>query len=442
MSNPDPNNSQEQGAAGWGPPSETPGQAAPGQGAPPPGHEPNGWGAPAQPGQYGQPPAGQWGQPPQQYGQPPAGSWGQPPQQYGQPPAGQWGPQQWGQQPGDRPDHWGQPPGQWGQPQGGQYGQYGSGGPVPPGWGPVPRPGIVPLRPLTLGEIYDGAIRSIRTNPAVMFVFSAILVAISVAIQGVLTWSTFEDLNAFMGMDPEAMQDVSTDSLFATMQGLLVNTGISALAAFLITTILNGLLIHAVSQAVLGRSATLAQVWDAVKGQIPRLLLLSIVVAVMMAALVAVFVGLFAAGAVSESPGLMGLSALGFIFILLPALLVLATFTLLATPALVLERAGVGTALRRSFQLTKRSFWRVLGIYLLTSILVAILAWVISSPSSLFAPLLGSPAAIYVVTLVASVIASAITTPFMAAVVALLYIDVRMRTEALDVELAKAAGQG
>ena len=403
MSNPDPNDPHGQQPPGWGPPGGVPGQGTPN----PQAEEPNAWGGPPQPGQYGQPP-GQWGPPPEgQYGG-----------QYGQPPAGQWGP-----------------------PPAGQYGQYGS-GPLPPGWGPVPRPGIIPLRPLTLGEIYDGAIRSIRTNPAVMFVFSAILVAVSVAIQGVLTWGSFEDLNSFVGMDPEAMQSTNLDSLFATMQSLLVNTSISALVSFLITTILNGLLIHAVSQAVLGRSASLSHVWNAVKGQIPRLLLLSFVVALMMTVLVGVFVGFLAAAAVSENAGLLGLTVLSFIFLLLPALLVLATLTVLATPALVLEHAGVGTALRRSFQLAKRSFWRILGIYLLTTILVALLAGVISSPSSLFAPLLGSPAAIYVASLVASVIASAITTPFMAAVVALLYIDVRMRTEALDVELAKASAQG
>src|SRR5699024_6455267 len=338
MSNPDPNDPHGQQPPGWGPHAGGSGQGSPDPAA---GGPPNAWGQPAQPGQYGQGPAPQ----PGQYGQGP----GPQPGQYGQQP-GQYGPPQYGQQPGEQGQY-----AQYGQ-QPGQYGQYGPGGGAPQGWGPVPRPGIVPLRPLTLGEIYDGAIRSIRTNPAVMFVFSAILVALATAIEGVLTWSSFETLNSLAGMDPQAMQGANMDTLLASMQDLLVKYSISGLATFLITTILNGLLIHAVSQAVIGHSVTLAQVWHAVKAQIPRLLLLSVVVALMMVGLALVFVALFAAAAASGSAGLIGLMVIALIFLLLPGLLALATFTLLATPALVLERAGVGTALRRSFQLAKRSF--------------------------------------------------------------------------------------
>ena len=93
---------------------------------------PQGWG-PA--GQDQNPGYGQQPTPPPGYGQ----------QQYGQP---QWGQPQYGQQ-------------QWGQPQ---------------GWAPPPvQRGIIPLRPLNLGEVFDGAIRAVRANPTVMFGFAAII---------------------------------------------------------------------------------------------------------------------------------------------------------------------------------------------------------------------------------------------------------------------------
>src|SRR3954454_11612465 len=51
-----------------------------------------------------------------------------------------------------------------------------------PGWGGAAaarRPGIVPLRPLSVGEILDGAFRAIRTNPLTMVGVSAVVLAIA-----------------------------------------------------------------------------------------------------------------------------------------------------------------------------------------------------------------------------------------------------------------------
>ncbi|WP_022918167.1 hypothetical protein [Ruania albidiflava] len=449
-----------------------PGQPAPSQhpGGPPaspsstgPGGQgntgPSGWGDAPPPGGYGQQP-GQSGppgyaqQPPPGYGQQPgqdgpgtggpgAGGPGAPPGSAGGPPG--WGPQPppggYGQQPGQQgpPAYGQQPPPGYGQ-QPGSYGQYGAqGAGLPPAWGPAPQPGIIPLRPLTLGEIYDGAIRSIRTNPAVMFVLSAVLVALATLVQGIATWGVFEDLNALVGMDPETLQNVATSSLLATLQSALLGYTISGLVSFLITTILNGLLIHAVSQAVIGRKMSLEEVWHATKRQIPRLLALSLVVSLLLILVAGLSVGIIVLLALSGSTALMALGTVVMLLVLLVSMLAVVTLTVLATPALVLEQSKVFTALRRSFLLTRKMFWRVLGIYLLTALLVGLLGSVISYPVTMIGQVLGSVTFSYVLTLVGSAISLAVTTPFMAAVTALLYIDVRIRLEALDVELARAA---
>lgn len=432
MSQPDP-----PGQNGAEPPREGDPSVPPPPGQQPAAGQPSGWGEAPAPGGYGQPSYGQpgYGQQPS-YGQQPGGGH---PQQggYGQQPPGQYG--GYGQQ----------PPGQYGgygqqQPPGSQfasdYGQYGpQGGGMPPAWGPAPQPGIIPLRPLTLGEIYDGAIRSIRTNPAVMFVLSAVLVALATLVQGIATWGVFEDLNALIGMDPETMSTLDTSSLLATLQSAALGYAVSGLVSFLITTILNGLLIHAVSQAVIGRKMNLEEVWRSTKGQIPRLLLLSLVVTVIMLGVVALIAGLVVLLVLTENFAAIGFGILIGSLLMIVAILAVATLTVLATPALVLERAGVFTALRRSMTLVKQSFWRVLGIYLLTAILVGILSSIIAYPVTIFGQFIGSATGIYALNLVSNVIALSITTPFMAAVTALLYIDVRIRLEALDVELARAA---
>src|SRR3984957_10908449 len=117
--------------------------------------------------------AGEYSQPPPQYG-------------YGQPP---------GRQPGYGPPPGGQAgygPAGYGPPPGGQagYGPAGYGPPPGGGWPPprpsAPKPGVIPLRPLAVGEILDGAFSSIRQNPKATLGLAAILMTIT----GVISTTT------------------------------------------------------------------------------------------------------------------------------------------------------------------------------------------------------------------------------------------------------------
>ena len=345
-------------------------------------------------------------------------------------------------QPGPGQPGYGQPGGPGGPGQPGAYGQYGpsTGGYGPTPMGPAPQPGIIPLRPLTLGEIYDGAFRSIRANPTVMFALSAVVVALLSVIQAIATWNTYEQLNDLLGNLGQANEVADLDAMVQGLQSQLLTSGIGGVVSFIVTTILTGLLIHSVSQSVIGRRMTLGEVWAATRPQIGRLLLLTLAILLAVVLMIGVFVVLVVLAVASGSNGLIivvGLvSLLGMIF----GALFVATVTVLATPALVLERASVGAALRRSFRLTMPTFWRVAGIYLLTTILTAILASIIVYPLQMISQTIGGFGPVTTIAgLVGSTVATALTTPFMAAVIALLYIDIRIRTEGLDLELARAA---
>lgn len=369
----------------------------------------------------------------------------------------------WGPAPGpaDAP-RWGQyAPGQPqdGPPQGGygQYGQYGN--PGPPGGGatgypgyapspPPPRPGIIPLRPLSLGELLDGAFRAIRTNPRVMFGLSAVVVTATALVQLAITWSFFTDLESLLltaseptTSDLEAMDAALTDLL----SQLAVVLGAQTISA-VVTTVLSGLLIVSVSQSVLGRRASLGEVWATARGRLVRLLLLSLLVTLIVLSPLVPWAGLTIAALSQEQWGVAAL--VGFVggIVALVAVAYLVTKTVLATPALMLERSGILAALRRGWTLTAGTFWRVLGIYLLTMLLVSVVSGAISGSTSLFFQITASDPTgavltpgYLVATTVAQIVATALTTPFTAAVIALLYIDVRMRTEGLDLELARAA---
>jgi len=376
--------------------------------------------------------------------QPPSG-WGDPsePPRYGQRlPGG--APQPTPPQPGQQ-GQYGQ--GQYGQSQYGQ-GQYG-GGPGP--YGPAAaKPGIVPLRPLTLGEIYDGAFTAIRHNPKVML-GAATLVLLVATVLGVLVAqllvpslsSTFTSLAE---TDPE-IAELGFDTVYAQIIATGLGTGLTILIA---QPVVEGILTVSVSQSVIGRKQTLAEVWARLRGRVGVLigwaLLRTLAAFVLFGVWLTLFVVVLAALADSSPGAAAGLSVLLFAGLLV-LLVWLGVRVGLVAPALALEGRRLGATLARAWRLTRGSFWRLFGIYLLASIIVSIAANLITYPISIIAGAIGgtsgSTQAVGVAMIVASVlsivISTAITTIFMASVVALLYIDVRMRREGLDVQLAAAA---
>jgi hypothetical protein len=336
------------------------------------------------------------------------------------------------------------PPSGWGQQPPGGYGSWGPAAPPPPGvaWRPQAlQPGIIPLRPLGMGEIYDGAFRAVRANPRVMFGLAALVVTVAVVLQSVIQWYVrglaapgLADLS--VDVDPSGQMGFA-DQLGSSF-GLLVSAPLTTIA----TTILTGLLIVSVSRSVLGQVATVREVlrsWR-VWLVVAFTLLSGIVILVVAGALVAAVVGL----AVNDQVGSAVLVGLAGAFALVIAAIWFSTRTLLVPPALMLEGKGFWPTIARAWRLTRGSFWRLFGIYLLTSILAGIIAQIIVFPATLIAQLLlRDPTATsfgsIVLVGIATVIASTLSTTFVSSVVALLYIDVRMRREGLDVELARAA---
>ncbi|HWV78251.1 MAG TPA: glycerophosphoryl diester phosphodiesterase membrane domain-containing protein [Isoptericola sp.] len=382
-----------------------------------------------------QPPSG-WGDAPEppRYGQrlpegaaPPDGG-----QQYGQ---GRYG-QQYGQ-------------GQYGQQYGQGYGQS----PYGPQQPPVPvaaKPGVVPLRPLSLGEIYDGAFTAIRHNPKVML-GAATLVILVATVLGVLVAqlivptisSSFSSLTA---TDPE-LADLGFDNLMAQTLATSLGTSLTMLLA---QPVVEGILTVSVSQSVIGRKLSLGEVWERLQGRVGRLIGWSLLrtLAGAVLAFVWFFVLVLLVAAVSEQSvgGAIGLGlvlGLGYVVVMVW----LGVRVGLVAPALALEGQGLGRTLARAWRLTRGSFWRLFGIYLLALVIVSAAAYIITIPLSVVAGMIGGTGgsietlttATLVVSVLSSVITAAITVIFVGAVVALLYIDVRMRREGLDVQLAAAA---
>lgn len=314
----------------------------------------------------------------------------------------------------------------------------------PAGFG-APRPGIVPLRPLGLGEILDGAFRAIRANPSVMFGLSAIVVAVTVTIQSVLQWYLGGLVAGQLASVADTLDPTGAGGIAETLPTTVATLATSPLMAMAVT-VLTGLLIVSVSRSVIGRRIGVGEVWAQSRRRVGVLLLFSFAITVLVLAVWAGFVAALAAlGAAEQWGAAVTLGLVGGLGLLV-ATVWFSIRTLLIPATLVLEGTGVGTALRRGWRLTRGSTWRLLGIYALTSVMAAIVASLIVTPAQLVAafvlrdPLTTSFGSIVLLG-VADVAAYTLTTAFTAAVLALLYIDVRMRREGLDVELARAAGE-
>jgi hypothetical protein len=290
----------------------------------------------------------------------------------------------------------------------------------PQGFG---KPGVIPLRPLNLGEILDGAITAIRRYPVMILGVSAVVAVIAAGLNLVASLVLLPDIQRVANLGPAATQQEITDAGLSLLGNIFATVGIALVIALLARTFLSGFLTVVMGRAVLGRPVTFSEAMAEVK---PRLL------------------------------PLLGLTLLYSLIVFVGALLCflpgiyLGVMYSLATPALLLERSTIRQAMSRSWKLVSGSFWRVFGILLLAGLIGAVINGIIGIPFSLgsgafssitnpgqtVAPSTGA----LVLQAIGSVIGETITAPFVALVTVLVYIDQRMRKEGMDIELARAAG--
>jgi hypothetical protein len=310
----------------------------------------------------------------------------------------------------------------------------------------------VPLRPLSFSEILDGAFQAIRTNPRTMMGFAAVVLSITSLLSLVPQAWMQHSLGQVMSQateefDPTALVDAGLVATLAVLPATVL--------VWLAIVVLNALLVVAVSAAVLGEKTSPGELWRRVRRRVPAAVGLSLVTGLI------VSVGAMAAGAVLVVPGVLLFAAeqrwAGVVVIVLGALVALVAGvtlwirTSLAGPVLLLEDSSVVTALRRSWRLVSGSFWRVLLVLVVVGVMTYVVAMFIQVPFSLVAvgvdlafdnqlhtrwlPTLLSSG----VNAVGQTVSGAVLNPWSAAVVALLYVDLRMRREGHDLELIRAA---
>ena len=320
---------------------------------------------------------------------------------------------------------------------------------APPAWTPPPKPGLIPLRPLGFGTLLGAPFQVLRRNPKATF-GSALIVQGATLLVTLLVVG----LVSFFALSRVASAPV--DEQDAVEAGAMLTIVLSALVpvalAVVASALLQGVIVLEVSRATLGEKLRLGALWRQVGRRVWPLvgwtLLLSaalLVGVLLIGGLVFVCVllgGAWIALAVIVGVfGGLGLVALGAWVI---------TKTAVVPSLIVLERLGIRQAIRRSWSLTGRFFWRTLGVLLLISVIVNVVAQIVTTPLSLLFSVVLSlidpnaafdayiPAIVlYVLTILIALVLGAVAAVVQSAAVALIYIDLRMRKEGLDLELQR-----
>lgn len=349
-------------------------------------------------------------------------------------------------EPGAGQPGWGPPPPGWGPPASGQ--QPPAGAPTHPyGYPQFPqlprpaKPGVVELRPLSVSDLLDGTFAVLRRAPlptllnaGVIYLAMGLLGAVLLVALGLE-----ETLAAALSLaeDPEAIAEFSTE---AFPYPWFVYAGLGALAfiAYLVAyALVAAPATVATMRGTLGRPTTWRQSLALSRPSIARLVGLELLLGV--AALLPVAALMVA--------GTWLLSTVGFDLLvpllLAGALLALATIwvgvRLTLAPVLVVSQSlSIGSAIARSWRLSRGSWWRIFGIVLVVSLVIGVLGGVISTIMAVAEVFPGSAAGIWVVTalsMLVNALVGAVSAVLLQVLVTLLHVDLRIRHERLDIQL-------
>lgn len=319
--------------------------------------------------------------------------------------------------------------------------QYGAN----PGWAPpppAPKPGVIPLRPLSVGEILDGAISYVRANPKATLGIAAVVGTISVLVQLAATIPIASDLGTFQdwAQNPES---VNVSDAGGTLAKILAISALSGVVTAILGLIASGALTHIMGRAVQGKPMSLGEAWDATRPRLFALIGVSVIIGVVTSGLVIIALAP-GFGLILLGGGTTSVAAVGGLLLLLGlcAGVALAIFLgvrwSLATPALMLEGTSVTGALQRSWNLVSGAFWRTLGIVLLGTVIGGAISGLVSGIFGAFGAT-GSTVGLFMAS-IGTVLGFMLATPFIAGVITLVYVDRRMRTEGFDARLRDYTG--
>ena len=254
------------------------------------------------------------------------------------------------------------------------------------------------LRPLEVGDLLDETFRIYRRHFLLFAGISVILAIPSAGLQGYSFFAIFNYL--FSSSNAGQLPD------FNTLLPSLVALGIGYLVSILLAPFGYGAVIYAACESALGHPVTVV------------------------GALRAVLRRYFAILGYVLLIGLMGI-----VLCLLPLWIWIWVGWVAVLPVMFVENAGLGAAMGRSWHLVEGRWWRTFLILLLVGILWYFARVALEAFIGLANTLISVVATSYVVLAVAqgaAIIVAALVNPVVQIAIVLIYFDLRVRREALD----------
>lgn len=271
-----------------------------------------------------------------------------------------------------------------------------------------PRFGLPRLGPMTVSDVLDGSFSILKAAPATIIAFTAVF-AVPVQILG--AWLQRDLLGGDSLLDMFEENDTSLmavdDSGFGDIWAQMVLFFGPALALVFVAA---GL-VRLVGAWQVGSDLSLGEL---LRGSLPLAWPL-------LASWLLVHL--------AEAAGMLlcGLPALGVM-----------TWFLVTAPVIGAEGLGPIDAMRRSYRLVSRRFWPVLGLALLSGLVATFFGYALGFVPTVLSLLLGTDGLGWLLAAAAGVLSALITMPVVAGTTVLIYLDLRVRTEGLDLELEAA----
>lgn len=373
--------------------------------------------------------------------------------------------------PSDSNEGWRQPPQQgWNQsPQQG-YGHYPQQG-VPVNMPIAPKPGSVALRPLSLGDIFEGTFKSFKYAPlAIIVPLLLVNVILSVAaVRYLMYWATqnllpivdrFESSGPVTIDSPSEFSEIFTPEFINSFWVLGLAMAIISILGTFVMVFCYGIIAVSVARGIAGQKTSLGQAIRLAGRGLPGLLgiagILTLLYIAGTFAAIAILVNTLSTYANQSSPFAGALVPALFLAPLVGLAIILMSVKLFAPPLIAaVEEVGPLRAIGRSWSLTRFNFWRVLGILLLMGIITSAAIGIVSAPFQALTQTsyysinysdLDQVRAILSNTSWAQAILSGITSGLssiiMTVVASVLYFDLRFRHEQLHFTIAREVESG
>ena len=316
-----------------------------------------------------------------------------------------------------------------------QYGyQYGYAPPQPKGGNA--RTGPLPLHPMTVGDVLDGAFKLMKANAR------SVLTIVAVFVVPLQLLAAFSQRNALGGAglldvvnDPSVAEAASESG---QSNADLILSLIATFLNILVLPFLAGAISLVVGASYLGQELRAGEALRRTARRGWSLFAAWVIVHVLESAALVVAVVVAVVAGVAGAGVLLVVLLVAFGFLAgIPLLLAVMALSVLTAPAIVVEELGPIRGVRRSWSLVRRRFWPVLGIALLAGVISFVLGNVLGTVPQLLALVVGLEWG-WLLLAFGAIVTALVTQPIVAIVATLQYFDARIRFEGFDLQVIAA----